>query len=203
MSRIRYIMEAPFGLDETAIEGGQPYFPDENGRAECYSEAHKAILIQHGWTEIGQESVTRPSTQRRAPIDVDDLGRTALIAALADRGVILPETTGRDAAAAEAMKWNNAMATVRVAPTIAPPASAAVTPPTSAPAPQPPPVADGDKIADPEAGFDLSAMGWQDKKGYLAARGVPVGPRATRAEVDALCVDTHEAILAKRHPVAA
>ena len=191
MSRTKHTMKAPDGVEESLIEGTY-YFPDfDNGTVETTNENHVKILAQHGYTLVGSVSITRPAALNRGPIDTDELGRAALAAALAERGLSYPEDATRAELAEIAGQWNHANnrrsrgAPVRaeVRPALAPvtaddldddeddkPARAfepaAVAPPT-------------EPAVDPA----IEKLSLQELRGWLAAHGVVLAIRnPTKAE---------------------
>jgi hypothetical protein len=180
MSRIKTILRAPEGADESVIQG-TTYWPDEDGLIECTNIEHVPILKQHGYVFVQEMTLERPNGGVMIPIEHEELGRQAIAEALEARGVNYPATGSRADLAEIAESWNRARARRPKAEAVAAPER---------------PLVDvaGSGAVDPEKP-DFSATGIKELKAFLVARGVMVPPGMPKNEVQKLAEDTHAELL--------
>lgn len=190
MSRIKYVLRAPAAVSESLIDG-TPYWPDDDGLIETTNPNHITTLKMHGYTVVEEVTLRAPQRARvHGAIDIDDLGRSGLAEALAQRGVSYPETGSRHDLADIAASWNRAHAAPTPAP--APRAAPAPAPAAAAPAPAPqaaeaaeaPPPSPPAPQAQPQSSahveHDFTTYGYEDLKGWLSSRGVPFQGNAAK-----------------------
>lgn len=166
--RVKYLLTAPDGVEESNIEGTM-YWPDEDGRVETTNDRHRDVLLRHGYTLSGQVSIAAPAASRGV-IEVDELGRAQLAAALAERGLQYPETASRAELAEIAEGWNHARrrgraAQAQVAEARADALAKAEESESPASTPTPAPAATRGEI-------DFGAATYDELKGWLAAHGI-------------------------------
>lgn len=187
-NRTRYTLKAPDGVTESLILG-LPYWPDDEGEVTTASPEHRDILKQHGYVQTAEVSIMPPATVR-GPIEVDEMGRSMLAAALQERGVSFPAEADRPMLADIAAAWNAARVRARgaqiTAEAITPAAAAAPAPVATITAPPAPPAGSG--VTDAEV--DFTKESYNDLKGWLTARGVSYPANTPKVQLVEMCQKT-------------
>jgi hypothetical protein len=197
--RTKFRLQAPVDISESNIEGTY-YWPDEDGHVETTNVRHKDLLIRHGYTVVGEVSIMPPAAQK-GPIEVDELGRSQLAQALAERGLSFPDAATRPELVEVAEGWNNAHRRGRIQ-RAAPredqpepkPASASVQAASEGdePAPPAPPAEAGVAGA-----VDFSVATYDELKGWLTARGVAFPPNQPKGKLKELCEQVYAEMKSK------
>lgn len=187
MSRVKTILEAPEGAEESNIEG-TTYFVeiDDAGRSivTTNTPSHVETLKHHGYKVLQEISLAAPAAQKGL-IEIDELGRSGLMAALTDRGTTYPPDASRGDLESIAQAWNQSRRGRPRAVDAAPVAGE----PDKEPA----------LVKKADAGPDIDALSYDDLKGWLTAHGVAFPPSPKKADLIRMCKET----LAAQKPAAA
>jgi hypothetical protein len=183
--RVKTILQAPEGVEESIIEG-VPYYVNEDSQIESYSQDHVKILERHGYKKVKDETVGRPNSapsRQQPPIDVEDFGRSQLAEALTERGISFPAAATRTELVDIAENWNARRSAAKVAATqSSQPAPRQQTPaaksqPASVAPPSPQAPRQEAATLDEQ---DFDTLTHSELKGYLAARGVAFQGNSSR-----------------------
>lgn len=179
MSRTKFTLRAPAGVEESAIEGTY-YWPDiDDGTVETTNEVHKEVLIKHGYTLLGEVAIMRAVNPNLGLIDVEEMGRSQLLEALSARGLSLDPDSSRAILVEQAQGWNNARRgrsrfqdkppveqQFKIDPNKPTPTDEVLDETPAAPAARKRP--------------DFSELSGDDLRGYLSSRGVAFAKTASR-----------------------